>query len=126
MQPMTLKEWERDVVNRQRNIVFPDTVLNEARFYRNILSGSTQLTLSQRLGVLLIAGTMFLLGCFGVADSGRSIVGREAAFGAISGAFWVGVLLCGIGLSLRAVLSGPEPVRKRRRGYRSSHRARPR
>ena len=33
---MSLKDWERDVTNRQRNIVFPDTNLNEGRFYRNI------------------------------------------------------------------------------------------
>ena len=28
---MSLKDWERDVINRQRNIVFPDTNLNEER-----------------------------------------------------------------------------------------------
>jgi hypothetical protein len=36
---MSLTDWERDVLNRQRNIVFPDTILNEGRFYRNIASG---------------------------------------------------------------------------------------
>jgi len=28
--------WLEDVNNRQRNVVFPDTVQNEARFWRNL------------------------------------------------------------------------------------------
>jgi hypothetical protein len=35
---MKKQEWEQDIINRQRNIVFPDTVLNEGRFYRNLFS----------------------------------------------------------------------------------------
>jgi hypothetical protein len=41
---MNQQEWERDVRNRQRNIVFPDTNLNEGRFYRNLASGKTIFT----------------------------------------------------------------------------------
>lgn len=36
--PMKKEDWEQDIFNRQRNIVFPDTVLNEGRPYRNIFS----------------------------------------------------------------------------------------
>jgi len=31
--------WERDLEARQRNIVPPDTIANEARFWRNLTSG---------------------------------------------------------------------------------------
>src|SRR5436305_7924900 len=49
-----LRAWERDVINRQRNIVFPDTVLNEGRFYRNIASGKAIFTRGQKISLLLI------------------------------------------------------------------------
>jgi hypothetical protein len=51
---MSLKEWERDVLNRQRNIVFPDTMLNGGRFYRNIASGKAIFSLGQKISLLLI------------------------------------------------------------------------
>jgi len=51
---MSLKEWERDVINRQRNIVFPDTNLNQGRFYRNIASGRAVFGRGQKVGLLLI------------------------------------------------------------------------
>jgi hypothetical protein len=51
---MSLHEWERDVLNRQRNIVFPDTNLNEGRFYRNIASGKAVFSRGQKISLLLI------------------------------------------------------------------------
>src|SRR3979409_756795 len=51
---MSLQEWERDVLNRQRNIVFPDTNLNEGRFYRNIASGKAVFSRGQRITRLLV------------------------------------------------------------------------
>src|SRR6185503_10824970 len=51
---MSLKEWERDVINRQRNIVFPDTNLNEGRFYRNIASGKAVFNWGQKVALLVI------------------------------------------------------------------------
>jgi hypothetical protein len=36
--------WEHDLEARQRNIVFPDTVANEARFWRNLTSGKQRIT----------------------------------------------------------------------------------
>jgi hypothetical protein len=56
---MSLKDWERDVINRQRNIVFPDTVLNQARFYRNIASGQAIYRPILKLGV--VAQLLYLL-----------------------------------------------------------------
>jgi hypothetical protein len=48
---MSLKDWERDVLNRQRNIVFPDTNLNEGRFYRNIASGKAVFSVGQKISL---------------------------------------------------------------------------
>jgi hypothetical protein len=59
---MSLKDWERDVANRQRNIVFPDTNLNEGRFYRNIASGKAVFSRRQKASLLLIA-LYFLVFC---------------------------------------------------------------
>src|SRR5216683_7937654 len=39
--------WEQDIRNRLRNIVFPDTLLNTVRGYRNILSGRMKLNALQ-------------------------------------------------------------------------------
>ena len=37
------KEWLKDVNERQRNLVFPDTLRNEMRFWRNLGSGAEDL-----------------------------------------------------------------------------------
>ena len=57
---MSLQEWERDVRNRQRNIVFPDTNLNEGRFYRNIAYEKAVVSRGQKIS-LLIVPTYFLI-----------------------------------------------------------------
>ena len=69
---MSLKEWERDVINRQRNIVFPDTAENEARFWRNVLSGKRPLTVAQKigLGILLLGASTLVALTFTSYDQG--------------------------------------------------------
>ena len=52
------EEWEADVRARQRNIVFPDTVQNEGRFWRNLTSGKQKLTLVQGIGIALMFLTL--------------------------------------------------------------------
>ncbi|HEX6802136.1 MAG TPA: hypothetical protein VF133_00520 [Terriglobales bacterium] len=47
-------EWMRDVELSQRNIVFPDTAANEARFWRTLISG--KLTTVQVIGVVFYCG----------------------------------------------------------------------
>lgn len=66
---MTLKEWERDVINRQRNIVFPDTILNEGRLYRNIASGKAIFTLGQKISLVL---TLAFFICVNAVDFAHS------------------------------------------------------
>lgn len=53
-------DWMRDVEQRQRNIVFPDTAANEARFWRGL--SATKLTLPQIVGiVLMVAGPVTII-----------------------------------------------------------------
>ena len=59
MNKRSRNEWMRDVELRQRNIVFPDTAANEARFWRNIISG--KLTTVQIIGVIVYAGAVAAL-----------------------------------------------------------------
>jgi len=56
------EEWERDIVARQRNVVFPDTVQNEARFWRNL--GNRPWTLVTKVGLAVLA--LFVLGFFSI------------------------------------------------------------
>lgn len=51
-------EFLRDVEARQRNIVFPDTASNEARFWRNVISGKTRLSTVQVVGIVLVCGIL--------------------------------------------------------------------
>ena len=48
------EEWQQDVSARQRNVVFPDTVQNEARLWRNLIGGKEKLTTVQAVGIALI------------------------------------------------------------------------
>ncbi len=47
-------EWLRDVDRNQRNTVFPDTVRNEGRFWRNLYSSKGKLSLAQWTGVVVL------------------------------------------------------------------------
>jgi hypothetical protein len=48
------EEWLQDIAERQRNTVFPDTVQNEARFWRTIFEGKQRLTRVQGIGVCVL------------------------------------------------------------------------
>jgi hypothetical protein len=53
-------DWLRDIEARQRNVVFPDIVQNEGRFWRNIYSGRQSLALSQWLGILILLASLIV------------------------------------------------------------------
>ena len=55
------EEWLQDIEARQRNVVFPDTVNNEARFWRNIIEGKQKLSTVQTVGVGLMVLAIGLL-----------------------------------------------------------------
>jgi hypothetical protein len=48
------EEWLQDIEARQRNVVFPDTVNNEARFWRNIIEGKKKFSTVQTVGIGLM------------------------------------------------------------------------
>jgi len=68
--------WLQDLRNRQRNIVFPDTVLNTGNFYRNILSRGASFNPAQRAGmiimslVLICISILLLSPIFGDSENG--------------------------------------------------------
>jgi hypothetical protein len=72
------EEWEQDVNARQRSIVFPDSVQNEARLWRNLWSGRKKLTLVQGIGLAML----FLL-CAGILWSDAYTRFRYASSGSI-------------------------------------------
>jgi hypothetical protein len=120
---MSQQEWERDVLNRQRNIVFPDTILNEGRFYRNIASGKAIFTRGQRVSLLLTVAFFIVVNAVDFAGQISFVISRHArirqwgVWPSMSSLIW---LLFWIFLAVKALLPQPAPVRKRRRGYRQS------
>jgi hypothetical protein len=50
-------DWLRDMDARQRNVVFPDTVQNEARFWRTL--GNVPLTTAGKIGLVVLAIFVF-------------------------------------------------------------------
>ena len=111
--PMTLQEWERDVRNRQRNIVFPDTVLNEGRFYRNIASGQAIFTPGQKISALAMIFWFLFISAGDVALAlGMGKRDPEAIFVSF---IW---LLFWIVLAVKTLIPASPPPRKRRRGFR--------
>ena len=65
---MRREEWEQDLRDRQRNIVFSDTVRNQTNFYRRLLRGNRPLTTAHRVGLGVLAVFAFSVGCFGLAS----------------------------------------------------------
>ena len=120
---MSLKDWERDVLNRQRNIVFPDTILNEGRFYRNIAAGKAVFTRPQKASLLLIVAFFIVVNAVDFAGRISLVIARRAyirgwdVWPSISSFIW---LLFWILLTVKSLLPQPAPASKRRRGYRQS------
>jgi hypothetical protein len=121
---MGLQEWEQDVRYRQRNIVFPDTMLNAGRFYRNIASGRAVFSAGQRICLFLIVVfyvlycSVWLAGCIDQFLVNKSI-------GLMAGDLWVGtvilaILFFWIFLAVKGLFPAPQATRKPRRGYRSN------
>jgi len=122
---MNQRDWERDVLHRQRNIVFPDTVLNEGRFYRNIASGRAIFTLGQKISLVAITCFLILLNAASFAvDLGGFFGNRFSEFDlwflwpSLYSLLW---LLFWIFLAVKALFPAEKP-HKHRRGYRSSNR----
>jgi hypothetical protein len=97
------QRWEQDVDARQRNIVFPGTAANEARFWRNLIASKRRLTLSQWVGFGLMGFTLVLAALLPIFGShgiyGSWLAGIESAainlgFGAAFLVVFLLVLTC--------------------------------
>jgi hypothetical protein len=120
---MNLKEWERDVINRQRNIVFPDTNLNHGRYWRNIASGKAIFSVGQKVSLLIIVFYAMTVTSLGLAETIASIVVERDVAGKLVGLwgciYLLAILLFWIFLGIKGLVPA-SPARKRRRGYRRS------
>lgn len=120
---MSLKEWERDVINRQRNIVFPDTNLNEGRFYRNIASGKTVFSLGQKMCLAIIVLFVTITTSFGLAEAIAATMTQRDLASIVTGLwgciYLLAILFFWIFLGVKGLLPA-SPIRKRRKGYRQS------
>src|SRR5262249_46570361 len=68
-------EWMREVELSQRNTVFPDTVSNEARFWRNIISGKQPVSAALVVFAVLVCGILATLAAW------LSVVPRQYSTG---------------------------------------------
>ena len=120
---MSLKDWERDVINRQRNIVFPDTVLNEARFYRNIASGQAIYHPILKAIVVALLLYLFVFDAAALAGTIAHVLREdfpENLLPDLLSFMWLsGSLLYWAVVATKGLFPAPKP-RRVRRGYRRS------
>ena len=109
--PNQRKEWRRDIEDRQRGIVFPDTARNEARFWRNLADGPWKA--STLIGMTVLAIFVFTgLAVFVVAsfESGL-ITGLTLIVGTL---FFAGLLFAAIRWGTRRALRDIRTSRTKR------------
>lgn len=108
------QEWEQDLRKRQCNIVFPDTVLNEGRFYRHLLRGNMPISAVQRIGVFILALSGLLLSAesFAMAVNHLLSGGSKAIMSVAPAGAGVLSLLFGWLLMKRAILPGAQAARR--------------
>jgi hypothetical protein len=70
-----LEEFLQDLNSRQRNVVFPDTTRNEARFWKNI--GNPAFNTPAKVGLILLGAWAFGLVAFFVYEVTRENNGVE-------------------------------------------------
>lgn len=123
---MSLRDWERDVVNRQRNIVFPDTNLNLGRFYRNVASGKAVFSVGQKVSLLLVLAFFIVVHAVDFASTAAVLFSEDRASDrawslepSLISLVW---LIFWVFLAVKGLVPQPA-VRKRRRGYRRTGKA---
>src|ERR1700760_1846739 len=104
-------EWLRDVDNRQRNTVFPDTSRNEARFLRNLAASPRKP--STAIGAVLAVFVATGAGILVVAsfESGF-ITGLALVIGTL---VFAGSMLVAVAWGTRRALGEAESSRRKRR-----------
>jgi hypothetical protein len=123
---MNQQKWERDILNRQRNIVFPDTNLNEGRFYRNIASGKAVFSLGQKVSLLIIVVIVLVFTSIGLAEAVGYVLAQRRIenklFGIWIGLYPLAILYFWMFLAVKGLLPAHQNS-KRRKGYRPSGKA---
>ena len=92
-------EFQRDIEMRQRNIVFPDTLLNETRGWRSLITSKEPLSVLQVVGLLVlylsVLGLLFAAGDVALTQfqntAGTGVSRVVAGFGG----YVILVVLCG-------------------------------
>jgi hypothetical protein len=84
-----LEKTIADLQSRQRNIVWPDAVVNANRVNRFLFKGARDAPLIQRIGGLLF-GIVFVIGALANFSSSGSVVVKIVSLAIIS----VGVIFC--------------------------------
>jgi hypothetical protein len=109
-QKRTSEEWARDIEARQRNLVFPDTVQNEARFWRNV--GNQPWTPATKIGLALLA---LFFGGFLIRVVVASIEEGVALRVAVWGVLIWGTIFGAIAWATRRALRKPRTASKRQK-----------
>lgn len=106
------QRWEQDLRNRQRNIVFPDTVLNEFRGYRFLFSGKVKLNPVLRLCLILLGSgfcfTVVMMAVWGIQAFRSLDDGFKIALGIVialvPAAIWLTFFLFGIKMLIEGLM----------------------
>lgn len=97
------ERWHRDVDDRQRNIVFPDTAANESRFWRNLISGRRKLSVTQIIGIAIMYLTLAAVVYDLVSTQLRASDAQGNLWERIVGNFGVWIAVVGIAVGLVAI-----------------------
>jgi len=121
---MNQQKWERDILNRQRNIVFPDTVLNEGRFYRNIVYGKAVFSRGQKISLLIVPAYYLTITFVELAGTISQVLAENKDHGQFfADDLWIlFLLLWGFLFSTFLAVKGLFPIERKRivrKGYRS-------
>jgi hypothetical protein len=86
------EEWMKDVRQSQRNVVFPDTLRNEASGWRRLMTSKQPLTIVQKAGIGLLFLAMGVVYWSVISDKLRGSSGSPF-FDRVLGGFgdWIGL-----------------------------------
>ena len=112
--------WRLEAIARQRNFVFPDTVINGGEFYRNLVRPRAKLNVVQRAGAAVLGSFLLSTLLFStflglserdVADAGFSVI---PVLGVLSPYWLVGLLVLRIAVIGKRSEQKPSAARKRK------------
>lgn len=78
------EDWHEDLASRQRNIVFPDTLRNEAAGWRRLIESGKPLKLVQ----IIAFGLMFAVAAWVIWDIMKDKMAASAGAGSLVERFW--------------------------------------